>query len=42
MSANIQQSGLRDAIRRARVTGALQKPFDVDRVIRIIQEAAST
>ena len=40
-SAKAREPGVRDAIQRAQVTEALQKPFDVDQVISIIQEATS-
>src|SRR3954463_8481934 len=41
ISADVRRPGVREAIRNAQVTEALPKPFDVDRLIRIIQEAAS-
>jgi DNA-binding NtrC family response regulator len=40
VSAKARQNGVRDAIQRGQVTEALQKPFDADQLIRIIQDAA--
>jgi len=41
VSANLREPGVRDAIRKAQVTEAVQKPFDVDHLVRVIQEATS-
>ena len=41
ISANVDDSTVREAIRRARVTEALAKPFDVDQLIRCIEAATS-
>ena len=41
ISADVRRPGVREAIRNEQVTEALPKPFDVDQLIRIIQEAAS-
>jgi len=41
VSAKVGQPAVQDAIRKAQVTELVQKPFDVDQLVRIIQEAAS-
>ena len=41
VSANLREPGVRDAIRKAQVTKAVQKPFDVDHLVRAIQEATA-
>jgi two-component system, sensor histidine kinase len=41
VSAKVGQPVVQDAIRKAQVTEVVQKPFDVDQLVRIIQEAAS-
>jgi hypothetical protein len=41
VSAKVRQPAVRDTIRRAHVTEALQQPFAVDQIVRIVQEAAS-
>ena len=42
VSANVHEPAIREAIRRAPVTEALAKPFDVDHLIRVIQAATTS
>ena len=41
VSAQARQAEVRQAIRAGRVTEALMKPFDIDRLISMIQEATT-